>query len=492
MNTTNFIQEHLIPIFRNIVDLGTSVERWRKIWTTDFDASGTVTVPTPVNNTDAATKAYVDTSPGAGLTVEEADGTPSYTGSTTLRFDQADGFVITQPAGAIARVDLAAIPNAALVTVGAATGGTGQTTYTKGDLLAASAATTLTKLAVGTDTQVLTADAAEVTGIKWAAAGGFNLTVEDIDAVPTYANLTKISFDQADGFVITNPVGTEAQIDLAAIPTSVLAGPITAAKGGTNIDTSASTGVPIVDTGTWTVPATLSVAKGGTNTASYAAKGDILVSSGATTLTKLAVGTDDQVLTAASAEATGVKWAAASGGNTTLTKVTADTVATAATETTIFTFSVAGGTLSTNNMLRLTLVGQIQGGAAADYTATIRLKYGATTMATGTFKATDWSNSFVANLPANTGVTFIGNLAANGATNAQVATLQAECAKVFAWDSTGTLVLCAGRFNTATTARGTAAEDSTLAKTLAVTLQWSTAVAANTYTMEYATLEKLA
>lgn len=42
----------------------------------------------------------------------------------------------------------------------------------KGDLLAASAADTVTRLAVGTNGQVLTADSAEATGVKWAAASG--------------------------------------------------------------------------------------------------------------------------------------------------------------------------------------------------------------------------------------------------------------------------------------------------------------------------------
>lgn len=51
-------------------------------------------------------------------------------------------------------------------------GGTGQSTYTKGDILASPGSNTLNKLAVGTDTFVLTADAASTNGVKWAAGGG--------------------------------------------------------------------------------------------------------------------------------------------------------------------------------------------------------------------------------------------------------------------------------------------------------------------------------
>lgn len=43
---------------------------------------------------------------------------------------------------------------------------------TKGDIYVATAASTVTRLAVGTNDQVLTADSAEATGVKWAAAGG--------------------------------------------------------------------------------------------------------------------------------------------------------------------------------------------------------------------------------------------------------------------------------------------------------------------------------
>jgi hypothetical protein len=48
----------------------------------------------------------------------------------------------------------------------------------KGDLLAGTAADTLSRLAVGANNTVLTADSAEATGMKWAAAaGGANFTI---------------------------------------------------------------------------------------------------------------------------------------------------------------------------------------------------------------------------------------------------------------------------------------------------------------------------
>lgn len=45
---------------------------------------------------------------GPGVQVEEADGNPSYTGATTLRFDQSDGFIVSNPATGVAQIDIAA------------------------------------------------------------------------------------------------------------------------------------------------------------------------------------------------------------------------------------------------------------------------------------------------------------------------------------------------------------------------------------------------
>ena len=92
--------------------------------------------------------------------------------------------------------------------------------------------------------------------------------------------------------------------------------------GGVSFDGTANINLPGVNaagnqntSGTAAaLSATLAVASGGTNTTSYT-KGDILIASASTTLTKLAVGTDDHVLTADASTATGVKWAASSGSS---------------------------------------------------------------------------------------------------------------------------------------------------------------------------------
>src|SRR3990167_4914571 len=47
-------------------------------------------------------------------------------------------------------------------------GGTGQTTFTKGDVLVASSSSVLSKLAIGSNSQVLTADSNQAAGVKWA------------------------------------------------------------------------------------------------------------------------------------------------------------------------------------------------------------------------------------------------------------------------------------------------------------------------------------
>lgn len=72
----------------------------------------------------------------------------------------------------------AATPNSVKTSYDLANGAVAKSTFTtKGDIVAATAASTISRLGVGTNGQVLTADSAEATGMKWAsgASGGMTL-----------------------------------------------------------------------------------------------------------------------------------------------------------------------------------------------------------------------------------------------------------------------------------------------------------------------------
>lgn len=73
----------------------------------------------------------------------------------------------------------------------------------KGDLIAATAASTPARLAVGSNDQVLTADSSTATGLKWAAAGG-GLTIAQIatGTLNSGTSLTLSSLDTYDYLIL--------------------------------------------------------------------------------------------------------------------------------------------------------------------------------------------------------------------------------------------------------------------------------------------------
>lgn len=86
----------------------------------------------------------------------------------------------------------------------------GTTLTTKGDLLARSS-TAASRLGVGADGQVLTADSTQTLGVKWAASSGGGGSAETFDAAVTAA-LTGVvhrwKFDDASGATVADSVGS--------------------------------------------------------------------------------------------------------------------------------------------------------------------------------------------------------------------------------------------------------------------------------------------
>jgi len=83
----------------------------------------------------------------------------------------------------------------------------------KGDLIGATAADTPARLAVGTNGQVLTADSAEATGIKWAtAASGLTLIQTATPSATATVNFNNCFSATCQNYlVIVNVTGTSAQ-----------------------------------------------------------------------------------------------------------------------------------------------------------------------------------------------------------------------------------------------------------------------------------------
>ncbi|HET8708977.1 MAG TPA: hypothetical protein VFL85_01715 [Candidatus Saccharimonadales bacterium] len=135
--------------------------------------TGTVTVPAPSSSTDAATKAYVDSKAAA-------DATTTATGKVQLAGDLS-GTATSPKVAKVNGVAVSGTPSSGQVLTAtsstaaswqAASAGFADPTTTKGDLIVHGASTT--RLGVGSDGQVLTADSSVTNGVKWAtpAAGG--------------------------------------------------------------------------------------------------------------------------------------------------------------------------------------------------------------------------------------------------------------------------------------------------------------------------------
>jgi hypothetical protein len=154
------------------------------------------------------------------------------------------------------------------------------------------------------------------------------------------------------------------------------------------------------------------------------------------------------------------------------------------TETTLFSTTIAGGTLGTNNAVKIEV---FLGAISLDTGATLqlRLKYGATTIVDKTISPGGGSSGAVD----ISRMTIIGYLVANGATNAQKGALMFVGGDGTAEDdasanTNGEKVV--GGSN------ATATEDSTADKTLSLTVQYSTTSGNNALTAEFCLITLIA
>lgn len=164
-------------------------------------------------------------------------------------------------------------------------------------------------------------------------------------------------------------------------------------------------------------------------------------------------------------------------GQRVINRVTADTtVINTTTETTVFTFSVPGGMLGTNRRLRLQLIGSFTNTDVVFHSATVRLKYGGTTLTT---------QAVLLDI-ATVGFLIEALLSADGATNAQRGSVH-SIADFFA---SGFAVVGANASPIRYT-EGGAAADSTAAQTLLISVQLDIVSIGVGYTMKSAVLELL-
>ena len=172
----------------------------------------------------------------------EVDVSSSYVSQTASSISFASGGTI---AGTNVQIAIEEVNNEAKdagnITSGllaVARGGTNLGSYTKGDILVASGATVLSKLGVGTNGHVLTADSGQTLGVKWAAVSAGTVTTVSGTAPLSVSNPTTtpiISIANAS----TSAVGAVQLTDSISTTSSTLAATATAVKSAYDIGAAA-------------------------------------------------------------------------------------------------------------------------------------------------------------------------------------------------------------------------------------------------------------
>lgn len=289
------------------------------------------------------------TGSGPGVLVQTSLGA-NVTTETTLALARGGTHANLSATGPGALVQASSGANVTAETLAATRGGTAQSTYTKGDTLWASAANTLSKLGVGTAGQYLRSATSSV--VQWAtvafselsgnateAQGGTNQTTYtkgDTLWASAANTLSRLGVGTAGQYLRS---ATSSVVQWATVAFSELSGNATEAQGGTN-QTSYAKGdilwasaantlskLAVGAAGTflkaqassvvgWASLVSADITDLATTLGAYitkatlTAKGDIISASASATPSVVAIGANDTIFTADSAQTSGNKWSA--------------------------------------------------------------------------------------------------------------------------------------------------------------------------------------
>lgn len=196
------------------------------------------------------------------------------------------------------------------------------TATTKGDILAATGSSAFNRVGIGSNGQVLEVDSTQATGLKWATpasapvssvagkTGAVTLTASDVSGLSTVAT-TGVYTDLTGRPTLSAVATSGAYTDLSGRPALT-----TVATSGSYDDLTNKPTIPTAGTSGSTYAAGNDTRiTGAFQTSTVTTKGDLLAGTGSAAINRVPVGADGYVLTADSAEASGVKWSAVAGGS---------------------------------------------------------------------------------------------------------------------------------------------------------------------------------
>lgn len=218
--------------------------------------AGTGVAPAPV---EALAPPDIILCDGSAWTQIDVSSTYTAQTATNVGFTPAGTIAATNVQGAIEEVatEAANATNLTSGTVAVARGGTGNTSYAKGDLLAATGATALGKLTAGTNGFVLRANSATATGLEWGtdyvgtvtnvtgsgaisvATGTTTPAISVASASTSVAGVVQLSDSTSttSSTVAATSTAVKSAYDLAAAALPLAGGTVT---GNINLDTSVS------------------------------------------------------------------------------------------------------------------------------------------------------------------------------------------------------------------------------------------------------------